>query len=169
MFVIFYNIKYYKMEEIWKEHPTLGIKVSNFGRVETCRGKHISFGSDNGYGYKIVGCKGKMYMIHRLVYETFSGEIPDGMQVNHIDENKANNMVDNLNLMTNKENCNYGTRNKRLSKVVLQFTKDGRFVREWASTAECGTNGFNQGNIVSCCNGKLKSAYGYIWRYKTTS
>ena len=57
-------------------------------------------------------------------------------------------------------------KNGKLSKIVLQFTLDGVFIREWPSSAECGRNGFNKSSIVGCCNGKRKSAYGYIWRYK---
>ena len=54
---------------------------------------------------------------------------------------------------------------KKLSKKVLQFTLDGEFVKEWESTNECGRNGFNQGNISDCCNGKRKSAGGFKWCY----
>ena len=50
-------------------------------------------------------------------------------------------------------------------KKVYQYTLDGQFVREWESTAECGRNGFNQGNVVTCCQGKLKKYKGFIWRY----
>ena len=57
-------------------------------------------------------------------------------------------------------------KNGKLSKIVLQFTLDGVFIREWPSAAECGRNGFNQSSIVSCCNGKRKSAYGFKWYYK---
>ena len=55
---------------------------------------------------------------------------------------------------------------KKLSKKVLQFTLNGEFIREWPSISECGRNGFNIGAIWSCCNGKLKTHKGYIWKYK---
>ena len=54
---------------------------------------------------------------------------------------------------------------KKLSKKVLQFTLDGEFIREWPSTAECERNGFNHSAVSACCNGKLKSAYGFKWCY----
>lgn len=60
----------------------------------------------------------KRYAIHILVYKAFVGEIPEGMQVNHIDENKDNNCVWNLNLLTPKENCNWGTRNERVKQKL---------------------------------------------------
>ena len=58
------------------------------------------------------------YMWNRVIYYYFNGEIPDGLKVNHIDENKLNNSVENLNIMTHKENCNWGTRNKRISLAL---------------------------------------------------
>jgi hypothetical protein len=59
----------------------------------------------------------KKHLVHVLVYETFFGDIPEGMQVNHKDENKDNNSAFNLNLLTPKENCNWGTRNERITKT----------------------------------------------------
>lgn len=63
--------------------------------------------------------------IHRLIYKTFIGDIPKGYQINHKDENRRNNVIlfdkqgniaySNLELVTAKENCNHGTRNKRIS------------------------------------------------------
>lgn len=57
----------------------------------------------------------------RLVYMAHIGVIPEGMQINHKDENKVNNCIDNLELMTNKENCSYGTRNARISKSMKRY------------------------------------------------
>ena len=52
------------------------------------------------------------------------------------------------------------------SKKVLQFTLDGEFIREWPSTAECGRNGFITSAVCLCCNGKLKTHKGFVWKYK---
>ena len=77
-------------------------------------------------GYKQVdvcndeGIK-KHMRVHRLVYMAHIGAIPEGMQINHKDENKANNCIGNLELMTNKENCSYGTRNARISKSMKRY------------------------------------------------
>lgn len=65
--------------------------------------------------------KRKKYTVHILVYTSFFGEIPDGYQVNHIDENKDNNSIFNLNLLTPKENCNWGTRNERIIKTKKKY------------------------------------------------
>ena len=56
---------------------------------------------------------------------------------------------------------------KKFSKIVLQFTLDGEFIREWPSTREIERQlGFDNSAVGRCCLGKQKSAYGYIWRYK---
>ena len=55
---------------------------------------------------------------------------------------------------------------QKLSKKILQYTKSGEFVREWASmTAIWQELGIAKSNICACCKGKLKSAGGYVWRY----
>ena len=59
--------------------------------------------------------KPKKFYVHRLVWETFVCRIPDGMQINHIDENKLNNSLENLEMCTPKYNSNYGTRGARIA------------------------------------------------------
>ena len=115
-------------------------------------------------------------MVHRLVSLAFIPN-PDNLpQVNHKDECKTNNNVSNLEWCSKSYNINYGTRNERCaekqlnrkdqSKPVKQFTKDGRFITDYPSIAEAERQtGFDQTAISKCCNGKLKSAYCYIWRY----
>ena len=51
-------------------------------------------------------------------------------------------------------------------KTVFQFSKDGRFIKKWSSATEVQHNlGFKQNAISMCCNGTLKTAYGYVWKY----
>lgn len=64
----------------------------------------------------------KYMLVHRLVYMAHKGLIPKGLQVNHKDEDKENNCIENLELMTQKENCNYGTRNQRISKTKRLYS-----------------------------------------------
>lgn len=171
--------------EIWKDIEGYEGKyqVSNYGNVKSLN--YYRTGKERllkpilkPTGYLCVGlCKPlKMYLIHRLVAKAFIHN-PDNLpQVNHKDENQTNNHVDNLEWCTQLYNLNYGTRNKRAresllnhpdkSKKVYQYTLDGKFVKEWESTQECGRNGFDQQNISSCCRGERKTHRGYKWTYE---
>ena len=171
-------------KEIWKDLPNYeGIyQVSNFGRVKSFYGlkEKILKPKINSCGYyQVMLWKesiGKNYLIHRLVWIAFNGQIPENMQVNHINEIKTDNRLENLNLMTPKENMNYGSRNERAGKVlkngkkskpVLQFTLEDILIKEYPSIQQVyRETGFNQACIVNCCKGKLKTAYGYKWKYK---
>lgn len=165
-------------KELWKDIKDYEghYQVSNLSRV-----KSIKFGKErilkpvtDRHGYLLVGLwknnKQKTYKVHRLVAEAFIDN-PDNLpQVNHKDENPLNNNVNNLEWCNSKYNCNFGTRieriSKRRSKTVLQYDLEGNFIREWKSSAECGRNGFNQGHVAACCQGKLKKHKDSIWRYK---
>ena len=174
------------MKENWKD--VLGYEglyqASNLGRIRSLnynREGKIKIlkpvKAKNGYLRVNLYKDGKLkhYSVHRLVWEAFNGKIPEGYEINHINEIKTDNRLENLNLMTPKQNVNWGTRNQRVgekqrndsnrSKPVLQFTLEWKFVREWPSTKECGRNGFNQGHVAECCRGELKTYKGYKWMY----
>lgn len=130
--------------------------------------------SSNGYArIKLSDNNGKQrrFLLHRVVYEAVTGQpIPEGLQVNHIDEDKTNNQFNNLNLMTPKENSNWGTRNERLSKVqskqVEQYDLEGNLIKVWPSLSEINRQlGYSCGNICDCCKGKFDSRYGFKWKY----
>lgn len=66
---------------------------------------------------------------------------------------------------TKVANTDYKTIAEKQSKKVYQYTKDGKLIKIWLSTRECGRNGFDQRNVSACCRGKLKTHKGYIWSY----
>ena len=190
--------------EVWRDIRGFEslYQVSNIGRVKRLSGytitkagwrlpvkERIRAFSLNGQGYYQVVLTGfgkrETFRVHRLVYETFVGPIPEGMQVNHIDENKLNNCVWNLNLMTPKQNTNWATcierRAKACSKTkmgtktyetngnakpILQFTLDGEFIKEWACARYAiETLGLNQASLSMCVHGRTKSCGGFKWRF----
>ena len=152
-------------------------EVSDLGRVKSLKhGKEKilkPWKTNNGYLHVIIFKDGhrKQTLVHRIVAEAFIPNPNNLTTVNHKDEVKTNNTVTNLEWMSMKDNLNYGTRNKRitesLSKQVQMFDKStGELLATFPSTNEAGrVTGINQSNISECCNGKRKSACGYIWRY----
>ena len=135
-------------------------------------------GSKNLKGYwqvKMTDDNGKVWntKVHKVVWIAVNGEIPEGMQVNHIDENKDNNSISNLNLLTAKENCNYGTRNERAylkqretqKHFQVYCFKDGCLISVFPSTREAHRQGFNSGAISACCRGERKHHRGFEWQY----
>lgn len=181
-------------EEIWKDIKDFeGLyQISNYGRVK-CLPKYIySLGYPqlrkekisklqcNKYGYMQTTLyknhKPKTFTIHRLVAETFL-ENPNNLPcVNHKDEDKTNNYIENLEWCTHKYNDNYGTRGKRISekhllkgvkKAIIQYDLQGNFIKEWNSlTIACKELHYNINYISLCCNNKRKSYNGYKWKFK---
>lgn len=186
--------------EIWK--PMAGLEqryeISNMGRVKSFlyRGRHrteILKPSVNHAGYlKVTLTDGKrryIKRIHRLVYENFIGKIPqyktnkDGnliYEINHKDEDKTNNCVCNLELVTHTKNVNHGTALKRKSKTqtngkkskkVYQYDLKGSLINIWPSIAEAERVGcYSHGCVCDCCNNNYRrpknNVYkNYIWSY----
>lgn len=159
------------MEE-WKDIKGYEEKyqISNLGRVKslnynnTKKSKLLHQSLINNY-YSVClwkQGKGKQHRIHRLVAEAFI-ENPDNLsEVNHKDEDKLNNEVSNLEWCDSKYNCNYGTRNKKLSRPV-QCIETGII---YPSILEAGKQtGINPTHLDDVARGKRKTAGGYHWRY----
>ena len=175
--------------EIWKDIPGYEnlYQVSNLGRIKRlykrygkCR-KYIKYepyiinGSVNDKGYKCVilsiNNKHKTYKVHRLVAEAFIPNPNNLLQVNHKDENKLNNNVDNLEWCDAKYNSNYGTRIERCTspnkKKVVQLDIDTyKIIKIYNSVVEASMEmNIKHQNISAVCRGERNKAGGFIWKY----
>lgn len=179
---------------LWR--PVLGFEslyeVSNKGDIKslnrvvnhpksgklTLKGKLIRQ-QDNGRGYKQVTLykEGNKYCkrVNRLVAESFLPNPEKLTQVAHLDETRWNNSLSNLKWVTPKENANFpkfkkriskSNKNGKLSKRVIQKDLEKNIIKVWDSVSECGRNGFNQGNVSSCCRGEKQKYKNYYWSYE---
>ena len=121
------------------------------------------------------------YRLHRLVAQTFIGEIPKGYHVHHKDGNKQNNRVDNLEIIhPAKHVAETYKQNKRLfegmnrynryvrPKRVIQYTLAGDFIAEYANaTLASNYTGVCQRNILQVASGEQgrKQAGGFVWKF----
>ena len=115
--------------------------------------------------------KRKNLLLHRIIATAFIDNPEAKPQVNHIDENKLNNDLSNLEWCTERENAIHGTRTKRvaekLSQKVIQLDLNDNVLNEFESMTQAEQEtGVSRRSIGRCCNGKLKSSRGFKWRKK---
>lgn len=172
------------MEEIWKDIPGYeGLyKVSNLGNVLSLNNyrrsnskilkQHIS---KSGY-HSVVLSKNqikKTYRVHRLVAMVFIPN-PDNLPfINHKDENKANNCVDNLEWCTDDYNRHYGTMflRAKLSNIksrgrkVACYNLKGEFIKEYEYINQAKIDGHDRSGIIPVCKGFRNTYHCLIWKY----
>lgn len=170
------------MKELWKEIAgTDGCYyVSTHGRVYSAQ-RLVKFGARYRYtepkiltprkkpnGYLQVQIFKDNYHVHRLVAEAFLDNPLNLPQVNHKDEDKTNNTVENLEWCSEKYNCNYGTGKKRA--VERRMAKYAVINLETGIIYSCPmeayrATGIHNDSITKVCSGKHKTAGGYHWEY----
>lgn len=166
------NTHKFQDEEIWKEIQGYENRyaVSSKGRVMNLKSGRVLKNGSTPHGYATVclckgnGTKPKQITVHRLVAEAFIPNPLNLPEVNHIDEDKRNNDVENIEWVSRSENMRHSAHTK--SCRINQLSIDGEFIKQWDSAHEIERElGFNQGNIISCCKGKRKTANGFRWEY----
>ena len=135
----------------------------------------------SGYWYvTLTDDKGKPYVVllHRVIWMSVNGQIPEGMEINHKTENKNMNMISCLELVDRKTNNSYGTRLQRCadrltnrqdqSIQVEQLDLDDNVKQIFPSINEAARHlNADKSSIIRCCKGKQRTHKGSMFRYKT--
>lgn len=155
------------MIEMWKDIDGFeGLyQISNYGRVKGLVRNKILKPSDNGNGYLYVmlSKNNKPYMrkVARLVAQHFLTNPKNLKEVNHIDQNKHNNIVSNLEWISRKDNVRYS-----MAKKVIQYDLYGNKLKIWNSINEASKAlNISSTHISEVCRNLRKTANKFYWQY----
>ena len=153
--------------EIWKKHPEIEkLEVSSFGRVRSVKGHYYtSFPINSGYlqvGFRMNGKCVHKY-VHRLVAQAFIDNPENLPQVNHLDCDRSNNNVDNLEWCTGLYNSQYREKfGKSLGVPVLAVNLNTLEVSSYPSQGEASRElGIFQPHISDVIKGRLNKTHGF--------
>lgn len=159
---------------------TYNAKTGNVDRKETILKQAIN---KHGYAVVVLSKGGKAYscLVHRLVANAFipNDDPQNKTQINHKDENKLNNCVENLEWCTPEYNIKYGTRTQRQKDTIsqenkkdptnyypiLQLTKDKKVVKLWKTINDIDKNEYNIYSIKRCCEKSGAIHKNYRWYF----
>lgn len=170
------------MEEVWKKIPDMGdYEVSSLGRVKrthfnkkTKKQRVVVIKpttDENGYKRVTLSINGEVFnrRIHRLVAIAFIPNPCNKREVNHIDADRGNNCVENLEWCTTLENVRHCIKlgHKITFQRAVQQIKNDIIINTYQSIKEAQiAMGLKcHSNIVKCCRGVRKHSGGYEWRY----
>lgn len=175
------------MTEIWKD--IVGYEghyqISNLGRVKSIARnrkqknnttapvkERILKQTIDGYSYVHLSKNGISYvfLVHRIMWEAFYGPIQEGLQINHKDEDKTNNILSNLELCTAKYNMNYGTRTKRSSEKrktpIIAFDRIHRLGTYYKGLSDASIDlNISKQSISNCLRNRSKKTRNYRFEY----
>ena len=171
-----YNIK--KTEnlagEIWKDIPLKftnnkkEYSISSFGRVKDPR-ERVSYGIDTRSGYKSIGIGTALFRVHKIVAETFIPNPDNKPLVNHIDGNKTNNCITNLEWATHGENVQHAyDTGLKITRGIIQYDLKMNKISEFNSAGEASRKLNISSTLISGCLTKYKGAQytgDFIFRY----
>ena len=156
--------------EKWKDvvGAELHYQVSNLGQIRNKHTGQILKPSKSGQ-YEHIELRygiNKDCLVHRIVAEAFIPNKDNLPQVNHKDENKGNNRVENLEWCDAQYNTTYGKGALARNQKVIQYDLDGNALKVWESMKEASAKyGLKYQGISACCRGVHKSCGGFIWTY----
>lgn len=158
------------LKEEWKEAN--GYKISNYGVVIGKQGKPLKLSKNKG-GYVICGIDlghpyGMVISVHRAVAMLFIPNPENKPDINHIDANKENNRVDNLEWVTKKENMKHSSDNRLHPKTAYCciVNDDKNIIETFQSSSEARQKyPKTQSDVTKSCKGKINSIYGLKFRF----
>lgn len=112
-------------------------------------------------GYLQIRCGNSFVYVHRLVAEKYIPNPNNLPQINHKNEDKTDNRVENLEWCDSKYNTRYSK-----AKKIYCYNKDGELVKIYNTSTDTKLDGFNDGSVRNVCAGRKYTHHGYTFSYE---